>query len=578
MNYYPIIKKSLWLCVCFFIFLQNIHAGNDEGKKLYYHGIPGCICFRHCSCFCDDRYCCTSSNSSSPQNIVWHIFMKKMKEARSAGPYFPGDLCLNIGYSCGCDCAMLSEYLDGINILKNRMEKESKKTIEFYEKVYTCPKDASKLSGLIKDVQNQLKAGKDILEQTHHQIIPLYNNIFSSCPHKGSYNLALTYNEGLLGFINGDFESSLEKINEFVLFAETSKSKDQLLNSKIYQQQGESLLEIGLYHEAILALTKSLEKDPKNKEAYFSRAAANFEVGDFNSAIRDYISSEAKKEFSKVESKTTSDFSSALLNGVIEGGAQATVDFVPSLCNTAYGLGECLWCFVQAPVDSTINFCNACSETGETVTEYIKNLNQETIEGLADEMKQLYQQFDGLNDSEKGQAIGYCIGKYGVDIFAGGATLKCVTALKNLKNANRVANLEALAASETSRETLKAAALTHAADKELYLKNVKVNWDKQNKHIPGKHNFELGRGTVKLDANEIGNLVKQYVGTGQKIVGDLGSTGYKERIDFGKIIGEYALKKEGQPTQYLQTTKGIITHAKDGTVHIYPSNPNAFID
>lgn len=204
----------------------------------------------------------------------------------------------------------------------------------------------------------------------------------SSCPHKGTYNLALSYNKGLVYLQKGNFEASLEKINEFVIFAETSESKERLLNSKIYQQQGESLLEVGLYHEAIAALTKSIAKDPKNKDAYFSRAAANFEIGDFDSAIQDYRSSEAGTESLKIELKTPGDFRSALISSILEGGKIAAIDFVPSLCNTACGLGKCLWGFTQAPIDSSVNFCNACYEAGEAVAEYLKNLDQKAIEGL----------------------------------------------------------------------------------------------------------------------------------------------------------------------------------------------------
>src|SRR5207253_2661443 len=99
------------------------------------------------------------------------------------------------------------------------------------------------------------------------------------------------------------------------------------------------------------------------------------------------------------------------------------------------------------------------------------------------------------------------------------------------------------------------------------------HWDKQNKHIQGKHNFIVGGGRITLDPKDLEMLVKEHLGTGQRVTGELGMQGYKERINFGVIIGEYALKVEGQPIQYIPTSKGIITYAKDGTVHVYPTNP-----
>ena len=152
---------------------------------------------------------------------------------------------------------------------------------------------------------------------------------------------------------------------------------------------------------------------------------------------------------------------------------------------------------------------------------------------------------------------------------------KGISAFRKLKTANQICNLEAMAISNANKEAIVASSLKHASEREAYLKNVKIHWDKQNKHIPGKHNFEVGRGTISIESHELENLVKAHVGKGQKVIGNFGQSGYKERVDFGKIIGEYAQKIEGKPTKYSPTSKGIITHAKDGSVHIYPTNPNS---
>ncbi len=61
------------------------------------------------------------------------------------------------------------------------------------------------------------------------------------------------------------------------------------------------------------------------------------------------------------------------------------------------------------------------------------------------------------------------------------------------------------------------------------------------------------------------------------MIGEFGQAGYKERVDFGKIIGEYALQIEGKPTQYFPTSKGVITYAKDGSAHVYPTDPKATV-
>ena len=57
-------------------------------------------------------------------------------------------------------------------------------------------------------------------------------------------------------------------------------------------------------------------------------------------------------------------------------------------------------------------------------------------------------------------------------------------------------------------------------------------------------------------------LINKYSGKGQRV-------GNKERVDFGRVIGEYVDAKTGKS---YKTTRGIIHYSKDGT-HIVPSKP-----
>jgi len=86
--------------------------------------------------------------------------------------------------------------------------------------------------------------------------------------------------------------------------------------------------------------------------------------------------------------------------------------------------------------------------------------------------------------------------------------------------------------------------------------------DKQGKHIPGHKNFIPGRS--ELTHPDPQKLIDRFAGTGQP-VGPIprGQPGFKERVDFGGIIGEF----QGQPT-----TNGIIHYGGNG-VHIVPSRP-----
>jgi len=312
-------------------------------------------------------------------------------------------------------------------------------------------------------------------------------------------------------------------------------------------------------------LSDLIKKDPNNKEAHFNRALAYFETGNFEQALNDYIASNKTKNMKQIQTKVSNDFSAALINGLVEGGQIAAIEFLPSLCNTAYGLGQCLWCFVQQPVNATVNFCNSCYETGEAVTEYIKSLDQEKIDGMTDEIKQLYQKYDSLSDSEKGQSIGYCIGKYGVDIFAGSTTIKCVSAIKNLKNTNRLCNLESMVASKANQEAMTTAALKHAAERKTFLKNINLEWDKQSKHIPGKHNYKPEKSI--FDHKDPQELLEKFGGKGRSIRGSFGEAGYQEIVDFKEYIGFSVSETTGVQTP---TTWGKIHYSKNGA-HIVPT-------
>jgi hypothetical protein len=85
---------------------------------------------------------------------------------------------------------------------------------------------------------------------------------------------------------------------------------------------------------------------------------------------------------------------------------------------------------------------------------------------------------------------------------------------------------------------------------------------KEGKHIRGHNNFIPGRSP--LTHNNPQSLLDDFAGMGQP-VGNVprGSPEFKERVDFGQVIGEI----NGQPT-----TKGIIHYSKDGA-HIVPANP-----
>ena len=108
-------------------------------------------------------------------------------------------------------------------------------------------------------------------------------------------------------------------------------------------------------------------------------------------------------------------------------------------------------------------------------------------------------------------------------------------------------------------------------DGERYIdgKPIKISQGQQDKHIPGTNNYNqaVNAGQQKSiltgDANK---LLDEFAGTGTKV------SEYKERVDFGQVIGKFYDIKTGL---YEETTMGMITYGKNGA-HIIPSNPNVY--
>ena len=96
--------------------------------------------------------------------------------------------------------------------------------------------------------------------------------------------------------------------------------------------------------------------------------------------------------------------------------------------------------------------------------------------------------------------------------------------------------------------------------------NYSLKQGQQDKHIEGTNNFRPDRG-ILADPDPQG-LLDRFAGTGQPANAiPPGQVGYKERVDFGRIIGEYY---DRRTKQFYPTSKGIIHYGKNGA-HIVHS-------
>ena len=154
-----------------------------------------------------------------------------------------------------------------------------------------------------------------------------------------------------------------------------------------------------------------------------------------------------------------------------------------------------------------------------------------------------------------------------MEIFGGAGAVKGVKAFRDLKRANSLLNFETIALGQRN----KALVISKAKEtRKLVLKkaNLQVKSRKQENHIRGSKYFIEGKS--ELIHKNPQKLVDKFAGTGQKITNEIpGMPGYRERIDFGEVIGIY---KNVDGTISKESTVGMIIYSKDGT-HIVPLKP-----
>ncbi|CCB90770.1 hypothetical protein WCH_BS10280, partial [Waddlia chondrophila 2032/99] len=405
----------------------------------------------------------------------------------------------------------------------------------------------------------------NFLEKITERYLKLYSKCLLNHPHPKIY-----YERGMVHMHVGNTEEALQDIRALMELANSDKYKDQdLITSEMYRQEGAAYNELGMYDQAIEVLTRAIVKDPHNLEAYFQRASAYFEIGDFDRSLEDYIIS--KKSGRLILDRLPSiEFMDAFCAAAINGSCETACDFAPSLCHTIYGLGKCLWTFGEHPIDCISHLAGAGYEMAECIVSYLKTVDKETLHEYADELVRLYENFNQLSDHEKGELIGFTVGKYGVSIFAGSATIKGVAAYKKLKEANRVCNLESMVLSLSSKEGVASKGVQHYAERSKFFEESKIHWGRQNKHVPGSNNYDPAKKRSIWTHPDADGLLKKCAGTGNSKQGIFGQPGYKEVVDFKENIGIWQnLKGESLPT-----TKGTIHYSNHGA-HIVPAHPES---
>ena len=320
-----------------------------------------------------------------------------------------------------------------------------------YDYLFDEDNNYKSIERVVKDIQGSLYWEKrslayakkyrdrdlDKLYGCQGKVDALFSQIYQQCIDEKHQWLGVYYQRGIINFNNGNIFEVLQDIEELI---ENSENLEDFL-SRIYLLKGQSEVELGLYHDAIASLYIALREDPKNKEAYFERAQAYFELGEFDKAISDFLETGLKSETINPEDFSSLLFAKGLIFGVLRGGKDGAIEFVPSALASLQGLSNGLWAFVTNPENCSKEIVAASRSFIEFM---IDSSSVEIIKGLVPELGELIGNWGTISDEKKGDLMGYVIGKYGIDILITTGSIKAFQAYRNLKRANNLFTLEKL--------------------------------------------------------------------------------------------------------------------------------------
>ncbi len=403
------------------------------------------------------------------------------------------------------DLRNIADYMRGFSILNHELEKYvhneiacykkgidwTKLAIAYFEKLqqngaYRCCADwwevAEKPEDKVKEGVRRLEEYEKKLQEVHQRASYLreqfekrneanlenYADLYQWCLEKHQWNGAY-YGMGLLNFHRGEIAEAFDNIQSFLNGLKDEEKKQ--LSKEVCFQRGVIESEVGLYDDAIISLSRAIEKDPTYKEAHFERAVAYFESGEFDLALKDYLASEMRPLKDEKNVSFSADYASGFLEGIKKGFQE---EFGDSLPVWAPMLGAGLWSLSQSPLPQAKIVTGVLACVGAAGAYLAANQ-------VVSELRELVANWDQLSDQQRGKLTGYIIGKHGIEVFAIAGSAKLMKSYQDLKRANQMLTFEMMLIEEAQVASIKT----------RYKKVEKLRKDKENiKKYFGKNSYE----------------------------------------------------------------------------------------
>jgi tetratricopeptide (TPR) repeat protein len=420
----------------------------------------------------------------------------------------------------------------------------------------------------IEDIHRIFQKGVRMIERKHFETDVLFQEIMEKCMFYHA-NPKTFYDYGYFQFQRGNYESAMRASKKFL---EVADENDKTIpQSEIYLLLGQSYSQALDYTNAVTALTKVIECDSKNSEAYIERAIAYFELGHFDLALSDFLSSGKTTKRALSSNSHRIQFTLGFAKGGCLGLADGAKETPASLMHSMHGMGKLLWASVSHPIETY----GEVSESVHEMITYLRSQDPATLaKNMVPELRELLEKWESLEPNVRGEKAGYILGRYGIEIIIPGAAVKAIKKYQNLRRANALCTLETMSSSVENRIVLEKLAQESLHQRECFFKKAKIHSDKQGKHVVGHKNYNPKVGEkhqpsiFKHDDSE--RLLQEYSGKGVPLTSFKHGQGYKEVVDFKEYIGDFF---DRETKQFRATTRGTIHYDKNGGAHIVPAPP-----
>lgn len=459
-----------------------------------------------------------------------------------------------------------------VNLMDQRREEEH---LEQNRKTLT-PEEIKQKEDLIrykKSIVAKFKQSEEnILKLSYvakNRIHELFGKLHQSCDLIHD-NVFTKYAIGLQYLLKGQPHEYI--YNAHHLFETLSKEEIASIEPLLSLKLGEAYLDAASYEKAVQCLDVLLKRGA-SQEGSLLRAAAQFQVGQFEKALSDFNQSGFAGEIIEQTSywyKDYHQFYSGMHEGLFAGFNESTKEFRPALFRDPYALSHGLFfCEKQVRVSKQLR------DAIENYITALGSIGKEAVQ-MVPELQDCMNTWKALSSEAKGEKIGYFIGKYGLDAFGVENNYKLHALYKEIRKAFWIQTFELMKQSLEEKNALILAATRFESTREgLLARGYQLERGLQAKYMSWYPTLLqrkiLNLPSVKVVHPNIQATVAYYQGHGLACYGTLpGLETYGECAEFGEKIGLWMPSHE---EIRFATNRGVIHFTKEGNVFVVPLRP-----